>query len=119
MQGLRKQENKKFEAFFEQVQHEAAKRNCVFFLDCGQGNVFENDSIICEDMCGWLLPQTEAEKFTPLFMSNSEEQHDFDDWYVFVDYSINDGKIEIEIDDSPNDLIVELNIANEVEYVGN
>lgn len=83
------------------------------------GDVFEDELIECEDMCGWMLPKSEAEKFTPLFMSNSKDQHDFDDWYVFVDYSINNGKIGIEIDDSPNDLIVEFNLANEVEFVGN
>ena len=45
MQGLRTQENQKFKKFFEQVQNEAAKRNSIFFLDCGQGNIFENDFI--------------------------------------------------------------------------
>lgn len=116
MQGLRKPENKKFEKFFEHVQNEAAKRSCVFFLDCGQGDVFEDDLIMCEDMCGWMIPESMAEDFTPLFMNDSEGQHDFDDRYVFIGYSVNDGKIEIEIDDSPNDLIVEFNLANEVEY---
>ena len=98
MQGLRTQENQKFKKFFEQVQNEAAKRNSIFFLDCGQGNIFENDFIECEDMCGWLIPKSMAEEFTPLCVSNSNKQHDFDDYYIYVDYKVNDSNMEIKFD---------------------
>lgn len=114
MRGLRKQENKKFENFFKLVQDEAAKNNSVFFLDCGQGYVFENDLFECEDMCGWLMPEAKADEFTPIFMTDSDNQHEFDDFYVYVGFKVNGDSIEIQIDDSPNDFIDELNLKNEV-----
>lgn len=111
---LRTQEDKKFVRFMELVEAEARKRGCEFFLDCVQGDEFENDTYICEDMCGWLIPESMVDKFTPIFMADSDSQYDFDDFYVFVDYRVHDDNIEIEIDDTPNDLIVELNIKDEV-----
>ena len=114
MQGLRTQENDKFIRFFKLVQAEAAKKKAVFFADCGQGDVFENKHIECEDMCGWLIPEAMAEEFTPLFMDNSEKQHDFDDFYVFVDYKIDHGDIKIEFDEGTDDFIVEFDLNNEI-----
>jgi hypothetical protein len=107
MQGLRKQENDKFIKFFKLVQAEAAKQGSVFFIDCGQGDVFENDHIECEDMCGWLIPANRVSEFEPLFMENSPKQHDFDDLYCFVDYVVDGDTIEISIDESFDDVIVD------------
>lgn len=100
MRGLRTEENEKFKRFFKLVQDEASKRNRIFFLDCGQGTVYEDDFIECEDLFGWLLPRSIAESFEMLFISDSEKQHEFDDFYAYIGYSINSGQIEIEIDDS-------------------
>lgn len=97
------------------MQKEAAKKNCVFFLDCGQGDLFENEAFECEDLCGWMIPEALVDEFTPLFMDGSEDQHGFDDHYVFVDFNVNGDVVEILIDDSPNDLIVEFNLADEIE----
>ena len=105
MRGLRTQEEKKFEKFFEHVQDEAQKKKAVFFLDCGQGKTFENSDVECEDLCGWLIPDHLAEKFEKVFNDNGNEKHDFDDFYAFVDFSVTDnGEISIFIDDTPNGL---------------
>lgn len=87
MKGLRTQENNKFLKFFKLVQEEATKIGSVFFLDCGQGNVFSNDQIECEGLFGWLIPKEKAEAFEPFFLNNSEQQHIFDDFYKSVDFS--------------------------------
>ena len=103
MQGLRKQENQKFNKFFELVQREACKKGKVFFCDCGQGDVFENDTIECEDLCGWLIPQEKVNEFEKLFLKDSDDQHKFDDFYCSVDFSIEaNGEILIVIDDTPS-----------------
>lgn len=107
MQGLRTQENDKFIRFFKLVQAEAAKKKAVFFADCGQGDVFENKHIECEDMCGWLIPSNMVSEFEPLFMENSPKQHDFDDFHCFVDYTVNGDTIEISIDEGNEDAIVD------------
>ena len=88
MKGLRTQESEKFLKFFAMVQAEAERRNAVFFADCGEGRVFENDSMECEDMSGWLIPKAEEKIFEPLFMSNSINQHGFDRYRCYVDYNI-------------------------------
>lgn len=104
MKGLRKQENQKFNNFFDLVQQEAAKKDKVFFCDCGQGNVVENDFIECEDMCGWLIPQEKADEFEKLFLEDSDDQHNFDNLYCYVDFSIEpNGNVIITFDDTPSD----------------
>lgn len=109
MKGLRAQESRKFEKFFEIVQKEAESKGFVFFLDCGQGKTFENNDIECEDLCGWLISLKDATEFEQLFIEDSEKQHDFDDFYVYVDFTVDEksGEIQIDIDDTPTDLIVD------------
>lgn len=109
MQGLRTQESEKFEKFFELVQNAAKQNGFVFFMDCGQGKIFENNEFECEDLCGWLIPKDDASKFEKIFIEESEQQHDFDDFYCYVDFSIDDksGKIQIDIDDTPDDFHVD------------
>lgn len=103
MQGLRKQENQKFNNFFGLVQQEATKKGRIFFCDCGQGKVFENNNFECEDLCGWLIPQEKADEFEKLFLNDSDDQHDFDDLYCYVDFSVRpNGEILISIDDTPS-----------------
>jgi hypothetical protein len=88
MKGLRTQENNKFLKFFKLVQEEASKFDSVFFLDCGQGNVFSNNQIECEGLFGWLIPKEKVKEFEPFFLDNSEQQHAFDNFYTSVDFSI-------------------------------
>ena len=98
MIGIRTKENIKFLKFFEMVQKEAKKFDSVFFLDCGQGKIFENNQIECEDLCGWLIPKEKVIDFEPHFLNNSEQQHEFDDFYINIDFNIVNDKIFIIID---------------------
>ena len=56
MQGLRTQESKKFERFWQLVQDRAQKDGYVFFGECGEGRDFETEEIEGEDFFGWLIP---------------------------------------------------------------
>lgn len=109
MLGLRKFEGKKFEKFFSLIQKEAREKGCVFFGDAGMGKVYENEHIECEDMCGWLIPQRYVSTFDELFKEDSNDVHKYDDFYCFVDFNVNEetGEISIDIDDTPNDLIID------------
>jgi len=109
MKGLRTQENEKFIKYFEMVQNEARKRECTFFCDCGLGDVLANDSIECESMCGWLIPEQHVAEFETIFQQNLEKQHDFDAFYCSVNFSVDEKSknINIDIDDTPDDLIVD------------
>lgn len=95
MQGLRTQENEKFLRFFAMVQAAAEKMDAVFFVDCGQGDVFENDKIECEDLCGWLIPCERVAEFEPLFLANGEEQNEFDDFYRLADYVVDGDSVRV------------------------
>ena len=106
MKGLRTQENDKFIKFFEIVQEEAAKLDSVFFLDCGQGNLFENSQMECEGLCGWLIPKENVKEFESLFVNNSEQQHNFDAFYTSVDFDVKGDTINVIIED-PEDIIAD------------
>ncbi len=82
MQGLRTQETNKFEKFFAIVQDAARKKNCVFFLDSGDGREFETDSLEGEDLMGWLIPSDKATEFTKEWETGdvSDEWSDFYVW---------------------------------------
>ena len=97
MIGLRTQEDSNFITFFQLVQKEAAKMDSTFFLDCGLGKIFKNAQIECEDMCGWLIPMEHKKEFEILFLNNSVDVHNFDDYYVRVDYSVEGDTVNIFI----------------------
>lgn len=61
--GLRTQESKKFENFFEIVQKAAKEKKCVFFFDTGDGRDIVTDTFEGEDLMGWLIPQDKASLF--------------------------------------------------------
>ena len=104
MQGLRQQESQKFEKFFQLVQDEAKKKGCVFFLDCGLGNVFENDNIECEDLTGWLVEKGQVSEFEQIFAEDLETD-DFDEAYCSVLYSVDGtGSIKIDIVNTPSEI---------------
>ena len=70
MLGLRTQENDKFLNFWTIVQVKANSMNMSFFLDCGEGNDFENDNIECENLTGWLIPNNKVEEFNKCFLKD-------------------------------------------------
>lgn len=86
MRGLRTQENTKFLEFFKQVQAAAAKKNAVFFLDSGEGNQFENETIECEDLSGWLIPNDKSEEFEKLFNVNDKIIDKWNEFCTFVSW---------------------------------
>lgn len=104
MQGLRQQESQKFEKFFQMVQDEAKKKGCVFFLDCGLGNVFEDDNIECEDLSGWLIENNKVHEFERIFVEDLETD-DFDEAYCSVIFSTDEaGNIKIDIVNTPGEI---------------
>lgn len=109
MQGLRMQESEKFKKFFKLVQNAAKQKGFVFFMDCGQGKVYENEDVECEDLCGWLVLEKDASEFNQLFLEGLEQQYSFDTLYCYVDFTVdeNSGEIQIDIDDTPDDLIID------------
>jgi len=71
MQGLRKQEDAEFEAFMEIVQEYAKRKDCVFFVDSGEGNEIQMNGIDGEDLSGWLIPIADADEFEQIFKQNT------------------------------------------------
>ena len=88
MRGLRTQETEKFERFFLLVQNEAKERNAVFFLDSGEGNDFETETLEGEDLCGWLIPEEQAEAFEEAW----ENDEALDDWSEFIFFAFWEGE---------------------------
>ena len=82
MLGLRGQESSKFNKFFSIVQTAAQKTGCVFFAEAGDGHLFENDDIECEDLMGWLIPEDKISEFEPEWRKNdvSDAWTDFFVW---------------------------------------
>ena len=84
MKGLRTQEENKFLRFFAIVQEAAEKKNCVFFLDSGDGREFETETIEGEDLMGWLIPKEKV----PAFEKEWETNDVSDDWSDFFCWAI-------------------------------
>lgn len=94
MLGLRTQETNKFNAFFEIVQKKASEKNCVFFLDSGDGNEFENESMEGETLQGWLVPKTKAEEFGKVWLNN-EEDDEWAEFFCWAEWSVKKGNIDV------------------------
>ena len=96
MRGLKTQEGSKFEVFFALVQQEAAKRNSVFFLDCGEGNDFEADDIEGEDLRGWVIPEGKADQFEQLWL-NGEPGDDWTDYIEWAEWKCDPQSLTIKL----------------------
>lgn len=96
MEGLRTQENFKFERFFALVQQAAKAKGMRFFLDCGEGRDIETPEIEGEDLSGWLIPEKEATKFDSIFQAREEIPDKWDDCVAFAIWSLEHGNIKIE-----------------------
>ena len=79
MLGLRTQETEKFNVFFELVQKKAKVHGAVFFLDSGNGNEFETETMEGENLQGWLVPYQKTADFKPAW----DQWNETDEW---VDY---------------------------------
>lgn len=94
MQELRTQENEKFERFFQLVRDAAAKQGCVFFVDCGEGNEFSNADMEGENLSGWLIPESDVNRFRPGFLQNDVSEQ-WDDRMRFLRWTKNSGQIDV------------------------
>ena len=84
MQGLRKQETRKFEKFFSIVQDAANKIGCVFFLDAEDGRDFETDQLEGAELMGWLIPKDKLLEFEKEWDAGDVS----DDWSDFYKWAI-------------------------------
>lgn len=98
MLGLRTQESDKFNKFFELIQQEAKKVNCVFFADAGDGNDFEDQSMEGEDMMGWLVPNDRVNEFEPLWKEDKVDNN-WTDLFKWAIWSKNNGNLQISFKD--------------------
>lgn len=84
MRGLRKQEDKKFENFFEIVQKKAKKKGCIFFLESEEGHEFESEHLEGSDLFGWLIPSELADSFEQHWRQNDlEDFGDYGKWVIW------------------------------------
>lgn len=95
MVGLRTQETSKFKNFFKLVQDRANERNCVFFLDSGDGNEFETESMEGENLQGWLVPQSKADEFE-IIWRNNEEDDEWVEFFRWVEWKNQNGIIDVK-----------------------
>jgi len=84
MIGLRTQEKNKFIKFFDVVQDFAAKINCIFFLDTGEGHDYTNDDMIFQDLSGWLIPKSDVSEFEKDYL----EFNDLDKWDKYYKFAV-------------------------------
>ena len=94
MRGLRTQEGKRFENFFELVQAAAKKQNAVFFLDCGEGREIETETLSGEDLSGWLIPDEKAVAFEKVFQTG-DVPGEWAQFICFASWLDVDGTVEI------------------------
>lgn len=97
MRGLRTQESKEFERFFELIQEEAKKEKAIFFAFAGDGNVTKLQDIECEDMSGWLIPNEKADQFEREWMENNSMSalEEWEEFFTETVYEIKDGKVSV------------------------
>ena len=86
MVGLRTWEGEKFERFFTLVQKEALKKDSVFFLDSGEGHIFENESMEYSDLSGWLVPREKAKEFEKEYMKKWGDPEGWDDYFCWAEW---------------------------------
>ena len=96
MVGLRTQENDKFLRFWKIVQDKAESMGKCFFLDCGEGHIFENDIIECENLTGWLIENDRKNEFDAVFSSNGYIGDEWADDLVAVEWTQTPTGITVE-----------------------
>ena len=93
MKGLRTKEDSKFIEFFKIVQKRAEETGNVNFLDTGEGHDLITDELDCEDLSGWLIPDSKAKEFEKDFINWQTDA--WWDFYAFANWEIKDDKIVI------------------------
>ena len=95
MRGLKTQEGEAFERFFEIVQKEAEKQDCVFFLFAGEGRDIILDGMEGEDLSGWLIPKDRANALEKDWMEDADMEH-WAEWFIFAIWKEDEGTLSIE-----------------------
>lgn len=95
MQGLRTQENEKFNKFWNIVQKEAKSQGKKFFCDCGEGREFFLEDIEGEDLRGWLIPMDKADEFQPEWENDNVSDKWIDNIF-WTEWKDTDGIISVE-----------------------
>lgn len=98
MLGLKTQENNKFNMFWKLIQDTAKKENKIFFADCGEGRVFETETMEGEDMSGWLIPADKSDDFKKIWdksIASVWENNRFDTFYKNAIWKNNNGNIAV------------------------
>jgi len=83
--------------FWDIIQQKAKEQHKTFFLDCGEGNEFENQEIECENLSGWLIPDDKLEEFQKVFTTNTISD-EWEDTVAFVSWSFKEGNIMVEFE---------------------
>ena len=94
MRGLREKESQGFEKYFDLIQDEAWKKDCVFFMDGKEGRPFSNGEMEGENLSGWLVPKKKARAFEKDYLAE-EIDLEWDSAYHFALWSEKDGKISV------------------------
>ena len=98
MRGLRTQESKKFNRFFEIVQDFAEQKESVFFAESGEGNDITNELFEGEDLSGWLIPNSLADEFEKEFEQFDINEERWEEFECFANWEEVGGKIQITFD---------------------
>lgn len=95
MQGLRTQEDEKFNKFWNIVQRTAKRQGKIFFCDCGEGREFFLEDMEGEDLCGWLIPEGQEKEFEPEWLMDDVSDKWADDIF-WAEWKNTDGVITVE-----------------------
>ena len=88
----------KFLKFWNIIQTEAQKMNSVFFLDCGEGNGFENNEIECVNLSSWLIPFDKVSVFSDIFMNHKHISSEWEEFITFVTWKMTNENITVEFE---------------------
>lgn len=90
----------KFMRFFEIVQDAANKLGKVFFLWTEENNPLMTDELDGGDLSGWLVDESDAERFDAIWRESVDDIPDeLDDTFCFAKWSMDDfGNISIRFE---------------------
>lgn len=97
---LRDAKDEKFMRFFEIVQDAARKLGKVFFLWTEENNPLMTDELDGGDLSGWLVDESDAERFDAIWRESVDDIPDeLDDTFCFAKWSMDDsGGISIRFE---------------------
>ena len=88
-----------FLRFFSIVQGAASDVGCTFFLDSGDDHDMVTADLDCQDLWGWLVPDSGARAFETAWLDR-EDMSRFSDMFVLAHWSGTPGDIKISFEAS-------------------